>query len=230
MVSFLKPTDVGVAKPVMKMEIRYKAEIDLKEQGRLDMVKRIIEENFNSAGIIRREGDMYVGNGDAGDYVAFGKVAISLMKDVSLLKYIDEWLYYDEYGNICDCGTLSKKDAGLLPQDAPDKTMYNEETFSVMKMEIRYNEPANSKDQRSLDNLVRVVDELFKSYGLSKKEGEHIYIGNNDEHDYARFVMVFNELNGWKTFLKHVDVWNFYNEHGETEDFVMLSRRKAVAL
>ncbi len=229
MVSFLTPTDI-ITKQAIKMKIHYKEDVNLKEKSKLNMVKRVIEEFFKSAGIINHEGDMYIGNGDANDYVAFGKVAIGLMSDVRLLSYIDDWLYYDEYGNICDCGSMSKKDAGLLPPDAPDKTMYNEKKLSTMKMEIHYREATNPKDQRSLDNLIRVVDELFKRCGIPNKEKEHVYVGNGDVHDYERFGMVFSELYDWKAFLKYVDVWNFYNEYSEAENFLTLNSQKVAAL
>lgn len=227
MVSFLNETDKQniMEKPVMKMEIRYKEVTDMKEQKMLGAIKQSIDKSFSQAGITKHDGDMYIGNGNDRDYAAFGKVAISMMKDVILLKYIDEWLYYDEYGNICDCGARSKKDAGLLPADAPDKTMYNDEKLSVMKMEIRYKEATEPKDKRALDNLINVVDELFKRCGIVNKDGD-FYIGNDDAHDYARFGMVFGELNDWKVFLKHVNVWNFYDEHGEVEDFSTPSKQK----
>ena len=83
------------------------------------------------------------------------------------------------------------------------------------------------REQRSLNNLIKVVDGIFRDCGISKKEGNHVYIGNGDEHDYARFGMVFGELNDWKAFLKNIEVWKLYNESGEPEDFGTPSKRKA---
>lgn len=226
MVSFLNSID-DEKKAVMKMKVSYKTPETPKEQRTLNIVMRAIEETFNSAGITKRDGDMYIGNGDDRDYAAFGKAAIALMQEVSLLKYIDEWLYYDEYGDVCDCGAKSKKDTGLLPLDAPDKTMYQEAKLSVMKMEIRYKKAENEREQRSLNNLIKVVDGIFRDCGISKKEGNHVYIGNGDEHDYARFGMVYEALNGWIAFLKRVEIWNFHNEYGELEDFATSCKEKA---
>ena len=105
--------------------------------------------------------------------------------------------------------------------------MYQEAKLSVMKMEIRYKKAENEREQRSLNNLIKVVDGIFRDCGISKKEGNHVYIGNGDEHDYARFGMVFGELNDWKAFLKNIEVWKLYNESGEPEDFGTPSKRKA---
>ena len=91
MVSFLNSID-DEKKAVMKMKVSYKTPETPKEQRTLNIVMRAIEETFNSAGITKRDGDMYIGNGDDRDYAAFGKAAIALMQEVSLLKYIDEWL------------------------------------------------------------------------------------------------------------------------------------------
>lgn len=98
-----------------------------------------------------------------------------------------------------------------------------------MKMEIHYKKATEPKDQRSLNNLIKVVDMIFTDCGFTKKDGD-FYIGNNDKNDYAHFGMVFQQLHDWKTFLKCVDVWNFYDEHGEAEDFAAPSKKSAGVL
>lgn len=220
---------VFTEKPVMKMEIGYKEPSDLNEQDEINAVKRIIDEAFTTAGITRKDNDMYIGNNDGKDYIAFGRFAIDMMKKRDVLKYIDTWLFYDEDGNIDDFGTKSKKDIGLLPLDAPDKSRYKEKKLSVMKMEIRYKPVANNSDQQTLDNLRAIVDMIFADCGFTQKEGD-FYIGNNDKDDYAHFGMVFGQLNNWKIFLKSVDVWKFYDEYGDAEDFATPSKKRAGVL
>ena len=95
----------------------------------------------------------------------------------------------------------------------------------VMKMEIRYKEVTDEDEQQALNNLKEVIDQLFVRFGISNKEG-NFYIGNNDAHDYARFGMVFEALSDWRVFLKCVEVWNFYNEHGVVENFGIVCKKK----
>ena len=103
----------------------------------------------------------------------------------------------------------------------------DDEKKAVMKMEIRYKKAESEREQRSLNNLIKVVAGIFRDCGISKKEGNHVYIGNGDEHDYARFGMVYEALNGWIAFLKRVEIWNFHNEYGESEDFATSCKEKA---
>ena len=76
----------------------------------------------------------------------------------------------------------------------------DDEKKAVMKMEIRYKKAESEREQCSLNNLIKVVDGIFKDCGIPRKEGNHVYIGNGDEHDYARFGMVYEALNGWIAF------------------------------
>lgn len=211
---------------VMRMEIRYKEAENPEEQKIIDMVKGIINDAFGTVGITKHEGDTYIGNGDGKDYVSFGKVGIDMMKSAAILSYVDTWLFYDEDGDIEDFGTKSKKDLGLLPPDAPDRSQHKEIKLSVMKMEIRYKKVTEPKDQRSLNNLIKVVDMIFADCGITKKDG-NFYIGNDDKNDYAHFGMVFQALNDWNIFLESVDVWNFYDEYGEAEDFAARIKKEA---
>lgn len=216
-----------MAESVMKMEISYKKAVDEEEQKKIDAVKRIIDEAFCTVGINKKENDMYIGNNDGKDYIAFGRFAIDMMKRRDVLSCIDTWLFYDEDGNIDDFGTKSKKDIGLLALDATDKSRYKEKKLSVMKMEIRYKPVTNKSDQQALDNLRAIIDMIFADCGFTKKEGD-FYIGNNDKDDYAHFGMVFDKLNDWKIFLKSVDVWKFYDEYGNAEDFAVRSKKRVV--
>ena len=37
----------------------------------------------------------------------------------------------------------------------------------------------------------------------------------------------YEALNGWIAFLKRVEIWNFHNEYGESEDFATSCKEKA---
>lgn len=78
----------------------------------------------------------------------------------------------------------------------------DDEKKAVMKMEIRYKKAESEREQCSLNNLIKVVDGIFKDCGIPRKEGNHLYIGNGDEHDYARFGMVYEALKWVDCFFK----------------------------
>ncbi len=121
---------------------------------------------------------------------------------------------------------LKQNNHDVLLQNVLDKTMCTEEKLSIMKMEICYKEATDKNDQQQLDNVKDVIYKLLIRLGLPDKDG-NFYIGNNYTHDYAHFGMVFEVLNNWTVFLKRVEIWNFYDEYGEVEDFASTCKQKA---
>lgn len=97
---------------------------------------------------------------------------------------------------------------------------------SVMKMEISYKKAVDEEEQKKIDAVKRIIDEAFCTVGIDKKEND-MYIGNGDGKDYTAFTKVAVSLIDYVGFLKYIDKWLYYDEHGNVEDYADFFKRKA---
>lgn len=81
---------------MMSMEIVFN-ENKLKEQNLIvDNVNSIILEVCNSAGINKKEHDLFIGNNDSQDFANFGKIVLKLKELNWFLSSVDKWFLYED--------------------------------------------------------------------------------------------------------------------------------------
>ena len=84
--------------------------------------------------------------------------------------------------------------------------IYSENTMDFKQMEYR-------------------INEILKENGITEKNEQGLFIGNNDELDFARFLKIIDRLEEQENFLEYVETWIFYKDD-EKADLGMHYRQK----
>ena len=97
----------------------------------------------------------------------------------------------------------------------------------MMRMKIKLNEAKAKEDGKyTLDEMYKRIDNLANEVNITKKEGKHIYIGNNDRYDFASFGRMIIALGNCDWYKKCIEEWLWYDDY-EVDDMMDFFNRRS---
>ena len=100
----------------------------------------------------------------------------------------------------------------------------------MMKMEIEIDEEKIiENNEYSVKEVYEKINDIAKNAGITKREKCGLFVGNDDEKDFAHFGIIILDLKNEEWFMLYVKKWIWYVE-GEAEDILEHYRQKRVAV